>query len=57
MKYAVIAALFATCNAAAAPTGCKAGLKIKIFSDSKCKNKATSEHNLLDKDVSKTGSC
>jgi len=58
MKYAVIAALLATCNAAAAvPTGCKKGLTAKVFSDSKCKDKATSEHNFVEKDMEKTGTC
>lgn len=55
MKYAVIAALLATSTQAL--TGCKEGIGAKVYSDSKCKEKATSEHTLLQKDVEKTGKC
>lgn len=55
MKYAVIAALLASNTQAL--TGCKKGLGTKIYSDDKCKEAATAEFTLLDKDVSKTGSC
>lgn len=55
MKYAVIAALFAT--ASAAPTGCKTGLGVKVYSDSKCKAEPLEEHALVETEVSKTGQC
>ena len=55
MKYAVIAALLAT--ASAAPTGCKKGLGVKVFSDNKCKNDAHEEHVMVEADEKKTGVC
>ena len=55
MKYAVIAALLAT--ASAAPTGCKKGLGVKVYSDDKCKNDAHEEHVMVEADEKKTGIC
>lgn len=55
MKYAVIAALFATTSAA--PTGCKPGLGVKVYSDSSCKTDPLEEHALVETETEKTGKC
>ena len=54
MKFAVYAALVATSSAL---TGCKKGIQGKVFTDSACKKDAHSSFNLIEKHVSKTGSC
>jgi hypothetical protein len=47
MKYAIIAALLATSTQAATPTGCKTGIKAKVYSDSKCKEEAHGTQNMV----------
>merc|ERR1719313_751752 len=57
MKYAVIAALFSSANAASKLTGCKAGIKGNIYTDGKCENEVTSSFNLMSHHVKFTGKC
>merc|ERR1719440_1559157 len=56
MKYAVIAALLATSNAAEL-TGCKKGLKAKFYKDSKCEKDSHGSMTSLESDLAKTGKC
>ena len=56
MKYAVIAALLATSNAAEL-TGCKKGIKTKIYKDAKCEKDSTGTFSALESDLAKTGKC
>ena len=56
MKYAVIAALLATSNAAEL-TGCKKGLKAKFYKDSKCEKDSHGTMTSLESDLAKTGKC
>ena len=57
MKYAVIAALFASANAASKLTGCKAGIKGNVYTDGKCEKEVTSSFNLMSHHVKFTGKC
>jgi len=57
MKYAVIAALLASANAASKLTGCKAGIKGNIYTDGKCEKEVTSSFNLMSHHVKFTGKC
>ena len=57
MKYAVIAALFASANAASKLTGCKAGIKGNVYTDGKCEKEVTRSFNLMSHHVTFTGKC
>lgn len=56
MKYAVIAALLATAQAAE-PAGCKAGITTKIYSDKECSDDAHTTVTALESDVEKMNTC
>ena len=56
MKYAVIAALLATAQAAD-PAGCKAGITTKIYNDDKCSDDAHTTVTALESDVEKMNTC
>lgn len=56
MKYAVIAALLATAQAAE-PAGCKAGIKTEIYNDAKCSDDAHTTVTALESDVEKMNTC
>lgn len=57
MKYAVIAALLATAQAADAPAGCKAGITTKIYNDKDCSDDAHTTVTALESDVEKMNTC
>ena len=56
MKYAVIAALLATSNATEL-TGCKKGIKTKVYKDAKCEKDSSGTFNAVESDIKKTGKC
>lgn len=56
MKYAVIAALLATAQAAD-PAGCKAGITTKIYNDKDCSDDAHTTITALESDVEKMNTC
>ena len=56
MKYAVIAALLATCNAAEL-SGCKTGVKVKVYKDSKCEKDSSGTFSAAESDLKNTGKC
>lgn len=55
MKYFVIAALLAT--AQAAETGCKVGLKAKVYRDEKCEKESHATVQAYHEDIEQTGKC
>ena len=57
MKYFVIAALLATVQAADEPSGCKAGIKAKIYMDADCAKDSYATVQAFQKDFANTGKC